>query len=67
MSIKYNLVDFLMKEMVEMLVKKYRYTYDSALDIVLSSNTYHQLVTKPYLQEEGSLYLCELLEKELAK
>ncbi len=67
MSIKYNIVDFLMKEMVEMLVKKYRYTYDSALDIVLSSNTYHQLVTKPYLQEEGSLYLCELLEKELAK
>lgn len=67
MSIKYNIVDFLMKEMVEMLVKKYRYTYDSALDIVLSSNTYHQLVTKPFLQEEGSLYLCELLEKELAK
>lgn len=40
-------------------------TYDSALDIVLSSDTYHQLVTKPYLQEEGSLFVCELLEKEL--
>lgn len=39
--------------------------YDSALDIVLSSDTYHQLVTKPYLQEEGSLFVCELLEKEL--
>jgi hypothetical protein len=33
---------------------------------MLSSDTYHQLVTKPYLQEEGSLFVCELLEKELA-
>ena len=65
MSINYDIVDFLMKEMVEMLVKKYRYTYDSALDIVLTSDTYHLLVTKPYLQEEGSLFVCELLEKEL--
>lgn len=65
MNINYDIVDFLMKEMVEMLVKKHRYTYDSALDIVLSSDTYHQLVTKPYLQEEGSLFVCELLEKEL--
>lgn len=62
---KQNVLDPLMKEMVEMLVKKHRYTYDSALDIVLSSDTYHQLVTKPYLQEEGSLFVCELLEKEL--
>ena len=65
MNINYDIVDFLMKEMVEMLVKKHRYTYDSALDIVLSSDTYHQLVTKPYLQEEGSLFIIELLEKEL--
>ena len=67
MSINYDIVDFLMKEMVEMLVKKYNYTYDSALDIVLSSNTYKDLVTRPYLQEEGSLFVCELLEKELQK
>ena len=65
MSINYDIVDFLIKEMVEMLIKKHRYTYDSALDIVLSSDTYRQLVTKPYLQEEGSLFICELLEKEL--
>ena len=65
MSINYDIVDFLMKEMVEMLVKKYNYTYDSALDLVLSSKTYGQLVSKPYLQEEGSLFVCELLEKEL--
>lgn len=43
----------------------YRYTYDTALDVVLSSNTYNQLVTHPHLQEEGSLYICELLEKEI--
>lgn len=66
MSINYDLVDFLMKEMVEMLMKKHHYTYDTALDIVLSSNTYNQLVSKPYLQEEGSLFVCELLEKELS-
>lgn len=28
--------------------------------------TYHQLLTRPHLQEEGSLFICELLEKELA-
>lgn len=65
MSINYDIVDFLMKQMVEMLMKKYRYTYDTALDVVLSSNTYNQLVTHPHLQEEGSLYICELLEKEI--
>jgi hypothetical protein len=52
--------------MVEMLMKKYKYTYDSALDIVLSSKTYDNLVSRPHLQEEGSLFVCELLEKEIA-
>ena len=66
MAINYNIIDFLIKQMIEMLMKKYKYTYDSALDIVLSSSTYDKLVTKPYLQEEGSLFICELLEKELA-
>ena len=51
----------------EMLMTKHRYTYDTALDIVLSSKTYHQLVTRPHLQEEGSLFICELLENELAE
>lgn len=66
MAINYEIVDFLIKQMVEMLMKKYKYTYDSALDIVLYSKTYDNLVSKPYLQEEGSLFVCELLEKEIA-
>ncbi len=66
MAINYEIVDFLIKQMVEMLMRKYKYTYDSALDIVLSSKTYDNLVTKPHLQEEGSLFVCELLEKEIA-
>jgi hypothetical protein len=66
MSINYDIVDFHLNEMIQMLVKKCHYTYDTALDIVLSSETYHQLVTRPHLQEEGSLFICELLEKELA-
>lgn len=65
MSINYDIVDFLMKEMIEMLMKKFHYTFDTALDLVLSSKTYNQLVSKPYLQEEGSLFVCEMLEKEL--
>lgn len=65
MAINYEIVDFLIKQMVEMLMKKYKYTYDSALDIVLSSKTYDSLVSKPHLQEEGSLFVCELLEKEI--
>jgi hypothetical protein len=66
MSINYDIVDFHLNEMIQMLMKKCHYTYDTALDIVLSSETYHQLVTRPHLQEEGSLFICELLEKELA-
>jgi hypothetical protein len=66
MAINYEIVDFLIKQMIEMLMKKYKYTYDSALDIVLSSKTYDNLVSRPHLQEEGSLFVCELLEKEIA-
>ena len=66
MTVNYEIVDYLIKQMVSFLIKKHKYTYDTALDIVLSSKTYEQLVTKPFLQEEGSLYICELLEKELA-
>lgn len=66
MAINYEIVDFLIKQMVEMLMKKYKYIYNSALDIVLSSKTYDNLVTKPYLQEEGCLFVCELLEMEIA-
>ena len=65
MTVNYDIIDYLIKQMVAFLIKKYKYTYDTALDIVLSSNTYEQLVTKPYLQEEGSLFICEMLDKEL--
>lgn len=65
MTVNYEIIDYLIKQMVIFLIKKYQYTYDSALDYVLSSKTYEQLVTKPYLQEEGSLYICEMLDKEL--
>ena len=66
MANDYTLIDFLIKQMVEMLMKKFGSTYDSALEVVLQSNTYTELVTKPYLQEEGSLFVCEMLSKELA-
>lgn len=65
MANDYTLIDFLINQMVEMLMRKFGSTYDSALEVVLQSDTYEKLMTKPHLQEEGSLFICELLSKEL--
>lgn len=65
MANDYTLIDFLINQMVEMLMRKFGSTYDSALEVVLQSDTYEKLMTKPHLQEEGSLFICEMLSKEL--
>lgn len=66
MSTRNKLLDYLIKTLVEHLMVKYGSTYDSALDVVLSSNTYNRLLNDGYLKEEGSLYICEQLDKELS-
>lgn len=65
MTSNYTLVEFHLNAMIRMLIEKHSYSYEDALPIVMSSDTYKQLFDKPHLQEEGSLFVCELLEKEL--
>lgn len=65
MTSNYTLVDFHLNAMIQMLIQKHGYSYEDALPVVMSSETYKNLLDKPYLQEEGSLFICELLEKEL--
>lgn len=65
MTTNYSLVNFHLKSMIEMLMRKYSLSYEKALPLVMSSDTYKKLLESPYLQEEGSLFICELLEKEL--
>jgi len=67
MTTNYSLVNFHLSAMIEMLMRKYSLSYENALPLVMSSNTYKTLLDRPYLQEEGSLFVCELLEKELQK
>jgi hypothetical protein len=65
MTSNYTLVDFHLNAMIQMLIRKHGYSYEDALPVVMSSETYKSLLDKPYLQEEGSLFICELLEREL--
>jgi len=66
MTTNYSLVNFHLSAMIEMLMRKYAISYEKALPLVMSSDTYKMLLEKPYLQEEGNLFVCELLEKELS-
>lgn len=65
MTSNYTLVQYHLNVMIQMLMQKHGFTYEEALPFVMSSNTYKELLAKPHLLEEGSLFICELLEKEL--
>ena len=67
MTTNYSLVNFHLSAMIQMLMRKYSISYEEALPLAMSSNTYKRLLDQPYLQEEGSLFVCELLEKELGE
>lgn len=65
MDTKYSVLDYTVKVLVESLMKKYDCSYDSALEMVLNSQLYAQLLANPHLQEEGDIYLFNLLDKEV--
>ena len=66
MTNNYNLVSFHLNGMVEMLMNNYAISYEEALPKAMSSDTYKLLLDKPFLQEEGLLFIQELLNKELS-
>ena len=65
MAVKYELLDYALKALVEMLMSEYNAAYDWAMQTVLSSETYKQLLSDETLLNEGDLFLFEMLQKEL--
>lgn len=64
-SQKELLMSVLTDAMVEMLNKKYKVEYFSALQIVLSSKTYKDLFDYEWFRQEGPLYIQTCLEREI--
>lgn len=65
MTEKYNLIDYLLKSMIELLIDTYHVKYEWAIDTVLKSSTYKQLLEDKKLRNEGDLFIFEQLQKEL--
>ena len=51
--------------MVEYLVNTYKYTYDEAFSLVVSSNTYHRLLTSTLYLNQDALYVLDDFKREL--
>lgn len=66
MAVSYTLLNYEVNVLTEMLMRNYGVSYAWALRTVTQSNTYKSLIETPWLQEEGDLYVYEMLEKELA-
>jgi len=65
MTSNYSLVKYHISSMVEMLMKDYGISYEDALPQVMSSETYRELMEKPFLQEEGKLFILEKFQQEI--
>lgn len=65
MNGKYELIDYTIKSLVEMLMTEYDATYDWSLQVVMGSQTYKRLLENKNLLNEGDLFLFEMLQTEL--
>lgn len=65
MATSYIIIDYMLNEMVSELMQSRGMDYQEALETVVASNTYKQLLEDEDLQQEGSLFIIELLNKEL--
>lgn len=65
MTEKYNLIDYLLKSMTELLIDTYGVKYEWAIETVLKSSTYKQLLEDIKFRNEGDLFIFEQLKKEL--
>lgn len=67
MTEKYNLIDYQLKSMTELLMDTYEVSYEWAIETVLKSSTYKQLIKDETFRNEGDLFIFEQLQKELAE
>jgi len=65
MATSYIIVDYMLNEMVAELMRNLRMDYREALETVVASKTYKQLLEDEDLQQEGPLFIIELLHKEI--
>ena len=65
-SIKLSLMDHYVKKMTMMLANEYNLSMECALGLVLSSASFKDLHEKPFLLEEGDLFLFDNLNQEIA-
>lgn len=65
MAVSYTLLNYEVNILTEMLMRNHSVSYAWALQTITQSDTYKSLIEHPWLQEEGDLYIYEMLEKEL--
>lgn len=65
MAVNYFLLEYHVNSMVKELMDRMGVSYESAIQMVLNSQTYSKLLEEEWLLEEGPLYVYGLLEKEL--
>lgn len=65
MTVNYPLLHYQVNALTENLMHSHNVSYLWALQTVTQSDTYKSLIEKPWLQEEGDLFIYEMLEKEL--
>ena len=63
-SEKLSLMDHYVKKMTMMLANEFNLSVESSMQFVLSSSSFKDLHEKPFLLEEGDLFLFDLLKKE---
>lgn len=63
-SMKLSLMDHYVKKMTMMLANEFDLSVESSMQFVLSSSSFKDLHEKPFLLEEGDLFLFDLLKKE---
>jgi len=66
MATSYIIIDYMLNEMVADLMNSRHIEYQQALEMVLATETYKKLLEDEDLQQEGPLYIIELMNKELA-
>lgn len=66
-SMKLSLMDHYVKKMTMMLANEFDLSVESSMQFVLSSSSFKDLHEKPFLLEEGDLFLFDLLKKEFVQ
>ena len=65
MSKKWEMIDYTINSLIELLMKKYSASYDWAFQTVMKSETYKRLLNDNDFLNEGDLFIFETLDKEL--